>query len=178
MKISPILFVALLLLSSLACTAIAAEPEPAEPAGAGQAGQNEPVAPSAPNLDINQAELKELSGSQAPVHPDFTAAESAETSPLMQSIRALTAAADAQVAEMQVRLDAVADDAAALEILRAMERVKVQTELDILAVQAAHARRTGREELAGEIESAIRTMTEPRPAAQPVMRAAPDAVNR
>ncbi len=178
MKLTQLCLVAVLAIVITPSTGNAADPDPSAPTGSGPAGENEPAAPGVPALDINQAELEAVSRSKGLVRPEFDAAETAAASPLMQSIRALTAAADAQVAEMQARLDNVGDDMAALEIVRAMERVKVQTELDILAVQAAHARRTGRDALAEEIDAAIRTMTDPRPAAQPVPRAAPGARNR
>ncbi|MFN2370671.1 MAG: hypothetical protein ABR506_05875 [Candidatus Krumholzibacteriia bacterium] len=162
----------------LAVPAVAADPEPAEPVASGQAGAGEPQGGSAPNLDVNQAELLEKDATGAPAHTELAEPEGRAVSPLMEDINRVVAESTVRLAELQGRLDREIDDRAALEIVRAMEQVKIRTELDILAVQADHARQNGREDLAQEIEGAITEMTAPRPLRHPVDRPAPDAGNR
>jgi hypothetical protein len=177
------IFALLSLLAMLALPAVAADPKPATstpatPAESGQAGAGEPRGGSAPNLDVNQAELLEKSTAELPVHPDLLDPERRGANPLMESIDRVVADADLRLAELQARLDRETDDLAALEIVRSMEQVKIQTELDILAVQASFARQNGREDIAQDIEGAITRMTTPRPVRQPVDRPAPGAGNR
>lgn len=169
---------ALLAVGILATAAVAADPRETATSASGAAGAGEPTGGSAPNLDINQAELLEKNSEQLPVHPELLDVQRAAPSPLMVRINAVNAAAADRLAELQVRLDASPDNLASLEIIRAMEQVKVRTEQDILAVQAAYARETGREDLAVEIEGALTELTAPRPVRQPADRPAPAAGNR
>lgn len=169
---------ALLAVGILATAAVAADPVEVPAEASGAAGAGEPRGGSAPNLDINQAELLEKNGEQLPLHPELLEVQHAAPSALMVRINAVNAAADQRLAELQARLDASTDNQASLELIRAMEQVKVRTEQDILAVQAAYARETGREALALEIESALTELTAPRPVRRPADRPAPAAGNR
>jgi hypothetical protein len=90
----------------------------------------------------------------------------------------VTADADTRIVDLQARLNTETNNTTALEIIRAMEQVKVQVERDVLAAQAAYARQTGREDVALEIEAVLAEMTSPRAVRQPVERPAPDAGNR
>lgn len=175
MRISPILILALLVYAS---AAICAEPEPAVPEGAGAAGTEQPAGVIIPDIDVNQAERLQPADPEAPIHPGLVAEGERAPSPLMVEIRSVLAAADAEAAELESRLAGARDDMAALEILRSIEQVRVRAELDVLAVQADFARRSGREDIAQEIDAAIGQMTGPKPAPQPVDRPAPADGNR
>jgi len=169
-----------LALGSVLClglTSFAADPEPVSPENAGQAGEGEPGGGSAAHLEINKAELME-NGGQMPVHPELLELTNGQANPLMQQIRVVMASSDLQLDQLQTRLDSETNNRSALEIIKQMEQVKVQTELDILAMQAGFARQNGREEVALEIEGAMELMTAPRPERQPVDRPASDACNR
>lgn len=168
-------FNAMLLLSMLSMasvSAIAADPEGVTPENAGRAGEGEPAGGSIPNLDVNKAELQANEGLPIPLHPGLVERNQARN-PMMDQIEAVIAAADIRLTEMKTRLDTEAGNADALELIKGMEQVKIQAELDILAVQAGHARATGRTDIAQEIEQAITEMTTPRPVRQPVERPAP-----
>jgi len=69
----------------------------------------------------------------------------------------------AMVAEISSELERLQADY--LQLQREIERVKEETELQILRVQADFARREGRLEQAAEIEAALAEMTAPRSAA-------------
>ncbi len=155
---------------------LGAEPDTAAPTGSGLAGAGEPAGGSAPNLDVNQAELEENGGS-LPLHPELQSNELTGHNVLMERIGNVMAAADLNVDQLQTRLDATTNNAQALEIIKQLEQVKIQAELDMLAVQATFARENGREEIALEIERAISQMTSPRPTRQPMDRPTPHAGN-
>jgi len=129
------------------------------------------AAGSIPDLEINQTEQEE----NVALHPTLRDEIHQVPNPLMDLIQVVTAAADLKLADLEKRLANEPNNSKALEIIRSMEQIKVQVELDILATQASYARRTGREEIALEIEEAITLMTTPRPTRQPVDRPAPPA---
>jgi len=169
--------VALLSVVILFSAALAADPEPVNPENSGLAGSGEPQGGSAQHLEINRAEIME-NGGQLPVHPELQDLGTERVNPLMQQIQVVLASSDLKLAQLQTRLDSESSHRSALEIIKQMEQVKVQTELDILAVQASFARQNGREEVALEIEGAIEVMTAPRPVRQPVDRPASHAGNQ
>ena len=82
------------------------------------------------------------------------------------------------IAELQARFARATSPAQALEIQRAIERQKLETEVAVLRIQVTHARREGKVEAAAQIEAAIEELTKPRvprarvEAARPVTRAA------
>lgn len=175
MKITRSAFLLLFLVAVVPALTWAADPEPVAPTGAGQAGTGEQNGGSIPNLDVNQAELREQAGQQQALHPGLLESQRQVPNPLMDRINVVISVADMRLAELKVRLDGETNNTTALEIIRSMEQIKVQTELDILAVQAGYAHETGREEIVLEIEGAIAEMTTPRPVRQPVDRPAPHA---
>jgi hypothetical protein len=178
MKIRPTRFVLLLLVALAVTPAFAAEPEPVAPTASGLAATGVPAGGTIPDVDINQAELREGAGREVPTLPGFVEPGLRAPNPLMERIKSVTANADVRIAELQDRLSGETNSTTALEIIRAMEQVKVQVERDILAAQATYARQSGREDAALEIEAALAEMTSPRPVPQPVERPAPDAGNR
>ncbi len=178
MKIRPTSFVVLLLVALAVAPAFAAEPAPVAPTASGPATAGVPAAGTIPDVDINQAELRASAGRESAMHPGLVEPGLRAPSPLVERINAVTADADTRIAELQARLNTETNNATALEIIRAMEQVKVQVERDVLAAQAAYARQTGREDVALEIEAVLAEMTSPRAVRQPVERPAPDAGNR
>jgi len=157
--------------------AAAADPEVAPPL---REGETPAVAP-APQVDVNQAELKTLENGELPEGEvviytrDEALAASAEqpVSPMMAEIRASLDIERTQHTELETRFQATTDERAALEIQREIEALARDTELQILQIQIDHARLAGREDIAQTIEAAVTEMTTPRPAPQPQDRPAP-----
>jgi len=83
------------------------------------------------------------------------AAAEAGASPLMRDIRALWKARQAEAAALEESFRAAANHPTALAIQRRLEALLVQTEFDILQLQADHARREGRAADAERIEAEI-----------------------
>jgi len=147
----------------------AADPQPQPPA----TPPAQTTAPAAPDLDINQAEIAAGVVPDA-LDPAKTAPTASEPSPLLVEIEAVLAASRAAVAELATRADATGDPAMAFALQQQIARVKQQAELDILAIQARHARLAGNDELATQIEADIATiMNPPAPVAPAVPRPAP-----
>ncbi len=163
---------ALIILSLLTATlAVAEDPQSAEPTASGQAGQNEPVNARIPDLDVNRAEL-EANPEGLPVHPDLNASPEVRRDELMSRLVRVQQAADDRLVQLKTRLESAHDSASSLVIIKEMEQVKVNSELDMLRVQAAYAREKGLEEVAVEIEASLAEMTTPRAKRQPVDRSA------
>jgi hypothetical protein len=91
-------------------------------------------------------------------------------SPCQQAIRALLDREAAQLSELEARVPAAVDGAAFLSLQREIERVKQDTELQVMRTQAQYARLEGRVEQAERIEAALAEMAAPRPAAAPTER--------
>ncbi len=159
-------------LVAVSTTVMAATVDSQDPAGSDQTEKREQKGGSLRSLEVNQAELKENPDLGQPPHPGLVDEHRRAPNPLMDLIDEVTAASDRKLAELKTRLSGEPDHTATLEIIRSIEQIKIQTELDILAVQANYARQTGREELALKIEAAITLMTTERPVRQPVDRPA------
>lgn len=147
--------------------------EPAQPAGpngpttAAAVAATEPAAPL-PNLPENQAEIEALANGQLVLESapavGTTPASPAPSSPEMLEIGRAVTAERARLAELEARLRDTADDSAALSLLREIEQVKQGTEVEILRIQAKHARLAGREAQAQEIEAVVTQIQAPAPA--------------
>lgn len=83
------------------------------------------------------------------------AAAEANASPLMRDIRALWKARQTEVAVLEESFRTATDHPTALAIQQRIEALLVQTEFDILQLQADHARREGRAADAERIEAEI-----------------------
>lgn len=172
------------LLTLLAGAGAALADEPA--AAQGDATTVAPVAaaPVLPDLPENAAEIEALKAGatpDAPVEPSSEAAAEEPTRELTPRTHALRAALDAeqaQLAELQARLETAPDADAALAVQRDIERVKQQTEIDLLTAQARFAREAGQEQQAVAIEAAITELTSPRPVGVPQDRPAPADLRR
>ncbi len=80
------------------------------------------------------------------------------------------------LAGLQARFAAARDAAAALAVQREIERLKVETEVALLRIQAGYARRAGQLEAAQRIEAAIEGILNPvKPQAPAKRQVAPRA---
>jgi hypothetical protein len=172
----PTLYLAVALLLA---AAVAQADEPAKAQGSPATPAPIEAGPAIPDLPENQAEIEALKAAQpAGQAPTGIPAEPANAlprpeTPRMKVLSAVLAAQQAQLAVLQDRLSTAPDATAALEIQREIERVKQQTEIDLLTAQARLAREAGQEQQAVAIEAAIGEMTSPRPVGVPQDRPAP-----
>ena len=110
------------------------------------------------------------------VDPDFAGFSQAHPlSPRMEEIRGAFAREKESLLTLQSQLDAVGTDADALRLIDEIRQVKLQTQVDILHIQARHARLAGNEEAALRIEDALKGMDAPTPPPVRQQRSAPDA---
>ena len=91
-------------------------------------------------------------------------------SPLLNAIQSLWEARLVEVVALKERLRNASDHAAALTILHQIEALQASTEIEILRLQADHARREGREADAQAIEAAITEQLNPSPVCRPAPR--------
>jgi len=142
----------------------AAPAAPAAPVASPAVAGADPAA-SIPDLPENRAEIEAVRAGELKLEPapDAPAAPQAATprSPEMLEIDQALAAERALVAELEARLEGAPDEPAALDLLREIERTKQQTEIEILRLQAKHARLAGREEQAAEIEAVVQQILAP-----------------
>ncbi len=146
--------VLLLAAAATACAALA----PASDSG--------PVAPAPETIADREGPVE---GTEALRLAD-AAPRSGPRSPLMAGIAARLERMRSAVAELEARAAAAPAPDRALALQQAIERAKVEAELDILRLQADEARREGRLEQAASLEAALREMTEPRPRPVPSER--------
>jgi len=98
--------------------------------------------------------------------------------PLMTEVRAALGREHEQLAALRARLAHTTDHRAALALQREIERVKLQTEVAILRIQASAARQAGHAALAARLDAAIENLLAPPAPAEPVKRPAPRASAR
>lgn len=140
----------------LALPAVADEPQAQTPVDPPQVASP----PAVPDLPVNQAEI------QAGVAPvlDTSVIPTPPTrplSPMMVEIEAALAAGDAAVATLAERAAQAADETSRQAIMVQIAAQKQATELNILAIQAAHARRAGNDALAAQIDAEMVAITNP-----------------
>jgi len=121
-------------------------------------------------LKVNQAEMAEKGETWSAVEPSEPV-----LSAMSMEINVVLDEARLQVAAKQEQFDKEPNAEAAMVIMRQIEALKTNAELDILKVQMRHARDKGQTEVVSRIEAALSEMTTPRPRKQPVDRPAPDA---
>jgi hypothetical protein len=92
---------------------------------------------------------------------------------MMAEMQAVLAAERERVAELRLRGDKAATPDEAVAIQREIERVKFDTEISLLRVQAKHARAAGRTQVAARIEAAINELLSPPKPAAPADRPVP-----
>jgi len=94
---------------------------------------------------------------------------------MMVEIESALAAGEKTVAEAAARLPAAKTRTDALAIQREIERAKIATEVSVLRIQAAYARREGRPETAAKLEADAELMLRPRPRMAPAQVVPPAA---
>lgn len=116
-----------------------------------------------------------LAVDDAPAAPITAAAPITPVTPMMTDITAALQAGQAQVAALAAQLATAPDDAAALELHRAIEQAKMDGQLQVLGIQARYARAEGRIEDAVTLEAALSAMGKVSVPANVEQRAAPNA---
>lgn len=91
-------------------------------------------------------------------------------SPLAARVAAAMDHQRTALAELELRLRAATDDAAARAIVRQIEVVKRDAEVEVLRAQAEHARQAGRPDVARRLELAIAARLAPPDAGEPTPR--------
>lgn len=149
--------------SSARAAGEAAAPAARVPAGAEPVRivADKPAAPVAPTDLQAQAPAEPLAG----VKPVL--------SPMMLEMTAVMDAEQKQLGELTKRFKAAGSADAALAAQREIEQLKVGTEVKLLQIQAAYARREGRKLVADRIDAAIRELTDPPLKLEPVARPGP-----
>jgi hypothetical protein len=94
-------------------------------------------------------------------------------SPMVAEIFAALDEQRDKIARLRVELTLERDGARAFQLQRALSAAKQETEVRLLRIQASHARREGRLEVAGNLEAAIAAMTVPPASREPMARPAP-----
>ncbi len=175
----PLIGLLVVLMTAGSLLALAADPEPAAPVSSGEAdaatdAKAQTGRSTGAELDVNQAELLENGG----LMPEAEAnANQAQFKPMTVEINALLTEARVQVALLQDRFDKEPNAEVAMGLVRQIEQLKINSELDIMRVQSRYALAAGNDELVQEIEAALTQMTTPRPRKQPIDRPAPGAGN-
>jgi hypothetical protein len=161
----------LLLLAAVLGTAAASPARASEPSPAAQARAT--VAP-AKLVVLTPAAITGSASASLDSLPAAPALEaSVKRSPLMAAIAAVLDDEERQLTALRTDLSHAALPAQALEIQRHIEQVKQGTEIQLLRVQADHARASGNFALATRIEEAIAQQLQPRLRLEPRDRPAP-----
>lgn len=93
--------------------------------------------------------------------------------PLAIAMAGVVESEKASMATLKARLASAKDGAAMDAVNREIEQLKVDTEVQLLTLQATHHRQNGRPALADELEMAIRELRMPQRALEPASRPAP-----
>lgn len=120
-----------------------------------------------PAIAENRAELEAEGTWTEPAAEPRNAAP--KPTALALAMRAILDAESQSLATLQARFAAAADEKTALEAQREIQRVKSETEIALLRVQAAHARAAGKAQAAADIDAAIEAALQqaPRAASSP-----------
>ncbi len=95
-----------------------------------------------------------------------------QLSPVVAEIFAALDEERARIRQLKNELAATNDPARAFELQRAIVAAKQEAELRMLSIQADHARRENRADVAAELDGAIQTLTTPAIGREPEPRAA------
>ena len=168
-------FVVLLLL--VATMALAADPQSTENSQSGAAGNQEPVeVRGVPEVSINKAEIEQYGSADKSVAPGLD--NLPVNNPLMAQFMQIQEQASARLNELNAQLANQSSNEQALVLVKEMESVKQEAELDMMRLQAGAAVARGDQATADEINAAIEMMTTPRPARPAVERPAPSGARR
>jgi hypothetical protein len=94
-------------------------------------------------------------------------------SPMFIEMRAVLDAERTELATLRARFAETTDPSTALDLQRSIEKLKANTEIALLRIQATHARKAGRLELATRIDSAIQRILAPPLRLEPMKRPTP-----
>jgi len=156
----------------VAVSALAADPQPTQNSKSNAAGTNEPVeVRGVPNISVNQAEIKKYGALEK--SGDNEIGNHPASNPLMPEINRIQDQAMVRLNDLNSQLQNQSNEARSLELIREMESVKQEAELDIMRLQARAALARGDQETAVLINNAIEEMTTPRPPRQANERSAP-----
>lgn len=144
---------------------------------AGEPATAPPDVPPAPpviaDLPENAAEIADHAAGRLVLEPVVeTPPPAAAAAVEMQEIDEALAACRARVADLTARLRETTADETALALQRDIEQSKRETELDVLRIQAKHARLAGRDAQADAIEAELARMTAPAVPTAPAAAAA------
>jgi len=156
-----------LAITLLATPAARSDAPPAKPAPAGIAGAFARIAPAPVAAPDSAGAFAALPASPAP------AVLPRARTPLRADLQGVLDREQQQLATLEVELRATPDAMRSLDVQRRIEKLKQQTEVELLKVQAAHARRAGNAALADRFDEAIARITQPRPRLEPQARPAP-----
>jgi hypothetical protein len=107
----------------------------------------------------------------APVGP------SPSPTPMVAELLAAIEEQERQLDEVRREIGMTWNQSRRLELERRIETIKRDTELQILQIQATHARQDGRLEVAEELEAVIAKITAPLQRQEPAPRPAPSSVH-
>jgi len=158
-------FSLVLIIVAIAMPALAANPEPQLPKETPANTVPVPGVPAANDTDQPQdpAKVIDVLGT---------------SSPMMNEIKTTMDISRGEIAELLVSISASSDFSAKQAAQDQIATIKIQVELDILAIQARYARSAGNEELALQIDAAIEAITSPPAPVAPVEnRPAPENRN-
>ncbi len=106
---------------------------------------------------------------------DTPTAAIAPMTPMMADITAALQAEQAEVAALVAQLATAPDDAAALELHRAIEQAKMGAQVRVLGIQVQYAKLEGRVDDAAKLEAALTAMGQVAVPMNVEQRAAPNA---
>jgi membrane-bound lytic murein transglycosylase B len=107
------------------------------------------------------APSRPATAAEDPAPPATVAHRVVRANPMMVEIRAVLDGERATLKTLHERFRAAKDPDAAIAIQREIARVKLDTEVAVLRVQAKHARAAGRADVATSLETAIQQILEP-----------------
>ena len=133
------------------------------------------VAPAALAADTPAPEAATLARpAEPPAAPEVAPRLPAHwLSPMVAEMFAALDEQRAKIGRVRAELAQARDGARAFELQRAISAAKQETEVRLLRIQADHARRDGRLEVAAKLDAALTAMTTPAPAREPEVRPAP-----
>jgi len=129
----------------------------------------EPETSTMPDIPENAAELKALENGEPALPESVPAPAERPLSPMMIEIQGVLAEQQRQVGALDARFAETTSEVAALAVQQEIEQIKQNAELEILAIQARHARVAGDEDLAQSLDAAIATIQNPPPPPAPTV---------
>ncbi len=142
----------------------------AAPASSGTAGTQHMAGQAISPTEGSPAEGASPEGLPA---PGALASQQRPLTPMHAEIQRVIEDEKAAVAALQARFEQTKDPVTAMEVQKQVQDTKIQTEITILQIQVRYARQEGHNDVATQLESAIKEMTTPKAAGTPIDRPAP-----